>query len=93
MRRPLEKDIQRSICDYLTARQHFFWRNNSGAYKTEHGGFIRFGMPGSPDIILVHTGRPYFLEVKRFGTYQSPEQREFQSGAEKGEPFTRSCVR
>ena len=39
-------------------------------------------MRGVPDIILVHTGRPYFLEVKRKGTYQSPEQRGFQKQAE-----------
>jgi len=37
---------------------------------------------GVPDIILVHVGRPYFLEVKRPGTYQSPEQKEFQREAE-----------
>jgi len=31
---------------------------------------------------VVHVGRPYFLEVKRPGTYQSPEQKDFQKGAE-----------
>jgi hypothetical protein len=30
----------------------------------------------------VHVGRPYFLEVKRPKTYQSPEQKEFQKRAE-----------
>ena len=79
---PLERDVQRSIVDHLELRRHFFWRNNSGAFKAQHGGFIRFGTSGSPDIIVVHVGRPYFLEVKRKGTYQSPEQREFQSKAE-----------
>jgi hypothetical protein len=38
---------------------------------------------GIADIIVVHVGRPYFLEVKRPGTYQSPEQKEFQRNAEK----------
>jgi hypothetical protein len=80
---PLEKDIQSAICDYLTARRHFFWRNNTGAFKTERGGFIRFGAVGSPDIILVHTGRPYFLEVKRPKTKQSPDQVSFQKEAKK----------
>ena len=34
------------------------------------------------DIIVVHVGRPYFLEVKRVGSYQSADQNEFQRGAE-----------
>src|SRR5437016_1004860 len=79
---PLEKEIQLSICHYLELRKHFWWRNNSGAFKTERGGFIRFGTPGSPDIIVVHVGHPYFLEVKRPGTKQSPDQIEFQKRAE-----------
>jgi hypothetical protein len=79
---PLEKEIQASICDYLDLRKHFWWRNNSGAFKTAHGGFVRFGTPGSPDIIVVHVGRPYFLEVKRPGSYQSPDQKAFQQHAE-----------
>jgi hypothetical protein len=29
-----------------------------------------------------HTGRPYFVEVKRPGTYDSPDQKEFQRNAE-----------
>jgi hypothetical protein len=38
---------------------------------------------GVADIIVVHVGRPYFLEVKRPGSYQSPEQNQFQTRAEK----------
>ncbi len=79
---PLEKEIQRAICDYLTLRRHFFWRNNTGAFKTVHDSYVRFGTTGSPDIIVVHVGRPYFLEVKRPNSYQSPEQKEFQRQAE-----------
>ena len=40
------------------------------------------GMRGVSDIIVVHVGRPYFLEVKRPKSYQSPEQKEFQKRAE-----------
>jgi hypothetical protein len=29
----------------------FFWRNDSGAFKTECGSFIRFGVMGAPGII------------------------------------------
>jgi hypothetical protein len=42
----------------------------------------KYAMRGVPDIIVVHVGRPYFLEVKRVGAYQSAEQREFQRRAE-----------
>jgi hypothetical protein len=35
------------------------------------------------DIIVVHVGRPYFPEVKRRGTYQSPEQKDFQANVER----------
>lgn len=83
---PLEKEIQASICSYLDLRKHFWWRNNSGALKTERGGFIRFGTPGSPDIIVVHAGRRFFLEVKGLGNYQSAEQRQFQQRAEAAGP-------
>ena len=38
----------------------------------------KHAMRGVSDIILVHVGRPYFLEVKRERTCQSPEQKRFQ---------------
>jgi hypothetical protein len=61
---------------------------NSGAFNTAHGGYVRFVTPGSPDIIIVvHSGRPYFPEVKQPGTYQSPEQKSFQLPAEKASAF------
>jgi hypothetical protein len=82
-KRPLEKEIQASICEHLDVRRLFWWRNNTGAFKTEHGGFVRFGTPGSPDIIVVKDGRAIFLGVKRPGSYQPPEQEEFQANAER----------
>ena len=55
--RELEKDIQRSILDYLELKRYFFWRNNSGAFKAlrDDGrmGFYRFGQAGSPDIFVI----------------------------------------
>lgn len=73
-----EKDIQRTILDYLAIRKYFFWRNNSGALKTEKGGFIRFGALGSPDICLVKDGFFIGLEVKQKGTKQSPAQKDWE---------------
>lgn len=42
------------------------WRNNSGALKDEHGRLVRFGLPGSADIIGIvgPSGRFLALECK-----------------------------
>jgi len=72
------------------AKRHFFWRQNTApAFDWKTKQFRRmpkYAMRGVPDIILVHVSRPYFLEVKRTGTYQSPEQRSFS-----GKPKRRVC--
>lgn len=54
-----------------------FWRNNSGAMKTPGGGFVRFGTPGSPDIVVVKDGYFIGLEVKAGSGRLSPIQKEF----------------
>jgi hypothetical protein len=79
-----ESDIVSSICDYLALRKHFFWRQNTGGMYREGRFFSlpKYAMRGVSDIIVVHTGRPYFLEVKRPKSYQSPDQKEFQKRAE-----------
>lgn len=64
----------------------FFWRNNSGAQKIDNGGskrFVRFGLPGSADIIGVHKGRFVAIEVKSQRGRQSDNQRQFQESIEK----------
>jgi len=84
----IESDIVSSICDYLALREHFFWRQNTApaVQKSPDGWHFRrmpkHAMRGVSDIIVVHVGRPYFLEVKRPKTSQSPEQKEFQKRAE-----------
>src|SRR5436305_1538966 len=96
----LESQMVTAICEYLAARHDFFWRQNTAPAiqkSTEGWAFRRMpkhAMRGVSDIILVHTGRPYFLEVKRQGTYQSTEQRNFRSkplaqGAPRGRPQRR----
>lgn len=55
-------------------------RNNTGAYRTARGGFIRFGLGvGGADIIGVAYGVAVALEVKREGEYQSQEQKRWQA--------------
>lgn len=47
-----EGAIVRGILDWLQLSGIVAWRNNTGAAKSPDGKrFIRFGEPGSPDII------------------------------------------
>jgi hypothetical protein len=83
-----ESEIVNAICEYLAVRKHFFWRQNTApaVQKSPNGWQFRrmpkHAMRGVSDIILVHVGRSYFLEVKRNGTYQSREQKEFEKRAQ-----------
>ena len=50
----LETQLVKSCLELLVWKQFkLFWRNNTGATRTEGGGFIRFGEVGSPDIFIV----------------------------------------
>lgn len=73
-----EADTQRAVLDYLALRKRFCWRNNSGAFKTEHGGFYRVGTPGAPDIICCIEGNFVGIEVKSATGTQNENQKEFQ---------------
>lgn len=75
----LEKHIQNSIIEYLTLKRYFFWRNNSGAFKTDAGGFYRFGEKGSPDICLIKNGKFIGLEVKNEKGKQSLFQKQWET--------------
>jgi hypothetical protein len=61
-----EKATQAAILNYLVLKRVFHWRNNTGAFKSEHGSFIRYGSPGSPDIfaVLPPSGQLLGIEVK-----------------------------
>lgn len=78
-----ESEIQNSILEYLTIKKIFHYRNNSGALPTKNGGFVRFGVAGSPDIVVVgDDGRYIGLEVKTPKGVQSKAQKEFQLALE-----------
>jgi hypothetical protein len=78
----LEKEIQLAICEYLTLKRHFFWRQNVIPPFDKKTGFYRpmskYSMTGIPDIILVKNGQFWGLEVKTAKTTQSDNQREFE---------------
>lgn len=89
-----EGAILKSILEYLAVKKIWHRRMNSGAVKTEGGGFMRFGTPGMADILASYDPTaqegftrdlPYFLwiEVKATNGIQSAAQKEFQTEIEK----------
>jgi hypothetical protein len=76
---PRESAIQRAILDYLRSVGLEPWRNNTGATKTAHGSFVRYGKVGSGDLfaLLPPHGRLLSVEVKRPGRKPTDEQVAF----------------
>lgn len=56
------------------------WRNNSGALKDQSGRLVRFGCPGSPDILGIAKGGIWFgIEVKTEMGRMSEAQKNFRN--------------
>lgn len=75
----LEKEIQLAICDYLSLRKHFFWRQNTTPIFAD-GKFRsmpKYSLTGVPDIILIKDGKFWGLEVKREKAKMSEAQMHF----------------
>jgi hypothetical protein len=74
----------REILNYLDSRAGLYaWRNNTGAVKVE-GRWVRFGCPGSPDILAVQAGgRMVGVEVKAALGSQSAGQKAWQRRIER----------
>lgn len=78
-----ESETQKAIVQYLTFKHIFHWRQNSGAFKTEAGGFYRMGAKGAPDIFVVKEGTIYAIEVKSLTGRQNANQVSFQTDLER----------
>ena len=77
----VEGEVVKSLLEYLTAKGHTVWRNNSGAIR-RRGRMVRFGKVGSPDLIgHTRAGVAIYVEAKRLGGKRSPEQIEFADRA------------
>ena len=72
-----EKNIQAAIGEYLTRRQIFWYRQNSGAFQRD-GHVYQMGIVGAPDIIAVIEGYYVGLEVKGSGGKQRESQKAFE---------------
>lgn len=77
-----EKATQAAILEWLSWMKVFHYRNNSGAFRSETGGFYRFGAPGSPDIVCVVDGRYLGIEVKDAKGRLNPNQVDFRKRLE-----------
>jgi len=80
----LEKDIQKSITDYLDyKRDLYYFRAGSGAVnvtrKNGSKGFFKTGKAGVPDIVVVKDGKFIGLEVKTPTGKQSEKQKEAEA--------------
>ncbi len=79
---PKEKEIQLAICEYLTMKGVFFWRQNtSPIFDTKANRYRpmpKYSMTGVPDIIVIRDGIFVGLEVKRQGAKLSDSQKTFR---------------
>ena len=81
--------IQSAIETYLGFQENLgklvFIKNNSGAYKTAHGSFVRFGKAGSPDFFVFLPGeiKVIHLEVKNEKGQLNANQKEYKNRIEK----------
>jgi hypothetical protein len=48
--------LVRVILDLCKMRRIWAWRANSGAVRTQSGGFVALAPPGTPDVLLVLPG-------------------------------------
>lgn len=81
-----ESDIQNTICEWLTLKRFFFWRQNTipGVFtkdgKMQFRRLSKYAIRGVPDIILIHPGRAgrfVGLEVKMPNGRVSIDQEKF----------------
>ena len=78
-----ERDLHNAMADFLDLkllRSTATWTTiGHGGYKLNIGaarGLKRMGLKaGWPDIIVIHDGRPIFLELKAPGSYPTERQR------------------
>ena len=80
---PLERDIQSAVCEYLSMKRYFFWRNNTtpiyDSTRQVFRAMPKYALRGVSDIIVItNGGKAVFLEVKRPKGKQSEDQIEFE---------------
>lgn len=78
-----ESMIVNSCIRLLYANNIFCYRQNTGAYKPDNSSrYIRYGYPGSADIVAIIFGRYIAIECKTEIGKQSDKQKAFQERVE-----------
>jgi hypothetical protein len=79
LRKAKESTVINAVSQYLALKKIPHWRINSGAYKTERGGFVRYGAKGMADFYAIGpAGVSVWIECKRpEGGRLSEAQKEF----------------
>ena len=72
-----ESDLIKLIGDYLSAKHYFWYRHNTGGFRTESGHYYRYGLVGSPDIVVIINGQYVGIEAKVGKNKLSESQMEF----------------
>lgn len=86
-----EAQIQKTIIEWLQWNKIFHYRQNSGGFLKEYTrkngspgkSMVRFGRPGSTDILCVKHGIYIGIEVKSKTGKQDPDQVIFQKDLER----------
>lgn len=85
MGRPAQQ-LTKTVTDYLTAQNVFWWRNSGGGVRvgTPSGipRFVRFGQPGVSDLCALSRGRFFAIEIKAGRDQLRDSQRQFKQNVE-----------
>lgn len=75
-----ESKVLAAAMGWLKLHGVFAWRQNSGAFKTPEGQWVRFGVAGCPDILFIcKSGRWGGAECKGSKGELRPEQIAFRN--------------
>lgn len=79
-----EAMIQRACMDWLATQDDvYFFRANSGAFRTAQGRYVKTGRPGCPDIVACWRGGQFWgIEVKAEKGRQTQAQKKAQADIE-----------
>jgi len=84
-----ESFVVREVLQWLAANRPSWlvWRMNTGSmHGVDTNSFVRFGLPGQPDIFCIAPPNGQFIGIeckRRDGGKQSPEQKAFERAATK----------
>lgn len=88
-----ENEVLKKCLDVLKSMGIFHWRQNTGSFRTQNGGFFRSSMPGVSDILgIMPDGRFLAVECKReHGGVVSDAQKSFLDAIKKNHGVAIVC--